>query len=162
MDGLYIALLTLVVGAVVTVVVAVIQHNAGERAQDSRDEAQRSTEWRGAAMKVRSEVERNREARIALIEQITGIGLLPRDAHEQLRADAWDEESGRLSQLMPREDFEHLQTYYREREKFAEALRDYHRREHTKTDRPRLQENLRRLSEGLEDVERRVLGNSGG
>jgi len=157
--GAFLAVAVPVLAAFAT---AVLVYYLQARRQDEREDAQREIEWRETWMKVRAEIARNRNVRLRLHERLAGIGPLPRDAHEQLRADAWDEESGRLSQLMPPEDFERLETYYREREQFAEALRDYHRPEHTKTDRPRLRHNLRRLSEGVADAERRVLGNRGG
>jgi hypothetical protein len=93
----------------------VLGYKLRERVQDRRERKRKDKALHGAALKVLTEVEHNREARIKLIEEITNPMPLPLDAHEALRSDAWEQVRVRLYQLMSRGDFRELQTYYRER-----------------------------------------------
>lgn len=147
-----------ITGLITGLIVARASHVWRERAQDRRESERNSMELHGSARRILSEIERNGEARIELMEKIADPRPLERDAHETLRADAWREESVRLSQLMPFEDFGHLETYYRKREKLASDLRDYHRPgAYSKQERPAMRENLRRQADELGNFQQKAI-----
>jgi hypothetical protein len=149
--------LGLIAGFAAGALSTVLGYKLRERGQDRRERKRKDEELHGAAQKVLTEVEHNREAGIKLIEEITNPMPLPHDAHEAQRADAWEQVRVRLYHLMPRGDFRELQTYYRERKQLARGLRDYHLPTHYKNDRSVVLERLRLLAGELGDFEQRAI-----
>jgi membrane protein implicated in regulation of membrane protease activity len=78
------SILGLVTGFATGALSTVLGYKLRERAQDRRERKRKDEELHGAALKVLTEVEHNREARFKLIEEIPNTMPLPHDAHEAL------------------------------------------------------------------------------